>query len=191
MNYVFIRRPSFVNLCVRLPPLNPFRTPFDFCRLFSNKTSESVSSESSLNVLLLTAKRRNVDRWSPTFIYGPVQALLLTRGNLIVLRVQQRILLWSFRSRRARRDRLRWFYFAVATGVRQSPANTADHEKHEEDEDDDVKNRPITIGLGDSPVEEDVRHPKGITNAGSCFRITPSMPRAVVLTHNRPNFTYG
>jgi hypothetical protein len=52
-SYVLILRPSFVNLCVRLD-LKPLRTPLDFWRLFSKSTSESVSSESSLKVFLLT-----------------------------------------------------------------------------------------------------------------------------------------
>lgn len=46
-----MRRPSFVNRCFPFGP--PFLAPFDFCRLFSNKTSESVS-ESLSAVLRLT-----------------------------------------------------------------------------------------------------------------------------------------
>lgn len=61
--YVLILLPSFVNLCVRLP-LNPLRTPFDFCRLLSKSTSESLSSESSLSVFLLTNWQNLEHFWS-------------------------------------------------------------------------------------------------------------------------------
>lgn len=89
--------------------------------------------------------------------------------------MQQRVFLRSFESRWPRSRCFCWLRFAVATSVRQAPADTADQQKNDEDEDDDVENRPVTVRFRYSPVEEDVRHPEGVALATSRLKIAQTV----------------
>lgn len=115
----------------------------------------------------------------------------LTWRHFIILRVQQRILLRPLRPRWSRRGALRWFRLAAATSVRQSPADSAGQQKDEEDEDDDVEDRPVAVRFGDAPVEEDVGHPECVADARARFRVARAVTRAVVLAHHGADLADG